>query len=609
MDWNKFKGKLRHWRVGLAMAAGVAAPVAVVSTLVLPQQAAQAAAVVQIVPEFLRMARQLLTLAPQVGLQRCIDIYYSAIALLRSLGDREPGDRDLFGIMINMLFPDGPNNRLQSADYDGRANGGYPIPGIPSKAIRNLPFVWQKVELPPEVATCADGSTYKFFVNFTPVSNNIQISMDSGGVCYDYESCEGNRAARKPDGTVEEPVHYLGKGSVLTGAQGPVTDSYMQAIDWGSFASSKFNLVGFGYITQPLTSRIGTIAEAKPFRTKQWNLIHLPYCTGDIYIGNKKNAVLTGPGGMVTARNFQGMNVMAAALGWIRNNLPRPAQLYATGQSAGAIALDILRPFVSQVVQPDRALYLLDGAMVTRSNLYEGGDKGHEQEWKSSKTVAKAIGVLTDFDPKDPSKNPGKKNVITTVANLVPGSTLLTDGSVHDQQVRSWRVRPQDRVLYTGTYEDKLNSNFMFSQYPGLVAEGYMLEGDPNLKMGRPAAMHSPYGMWLLENWSGEQRALQDRVEKSGQRQVGFFHINGRQLNEAHCLTLITYDNTRNTSTGSDVYYAMGNLRAGWKQNIPVTRMDDYKALSRGSLYDPLSPTTKLVKMLVGSELFLNIDP
>src|SRR5882672_772480 len=46
---------------------------------------------------------------------------------------------------------------------------------------------WVKVELPGKV--CGDGSQYKFFVNYSGKSNNLAISFEPGGACWDYESC------------------------------------------------------------------------------------------------------------------------------------------------------------------------------------------------------------------------------------------------------------------------------------------------------------------------------------------------------------------------------------------------------------------------------------
>jgi hypothetical protein len=48
---------------------------------------------------------------------------------------------------------------------------------------------WLKVEIPGTI--CGDGSQYKFFVNYSNVSNNLVVSFEPGGACWDYASCAG----------------------------------------------------------------------------------------------------------------------------------------------------------------------------------------------------------------------------------------------------------------------------------------------------------------------------------------------------------------------------------------------------------------------------------
>jgi hypothetical protein len=46
---------------------------------------------------------------------------------------------------------------------------------------------WLKFE--PEGAVCANGSQYKYFVNFSETSDNVVIFLEGGGACWDYEDC------------------------------------------------------------------------------------------------------------------------------------------------------------------------------------------------------------------------------------------------------------------------------------------------------------------------------------------------------------------------------------------------------------------------------------
>src|SRR5688500_5254605 len=59
---------------------------------------------------------------------------------------------------------------------------------------RTLPGLWQKIE-PPDTF-CGNGTQYKFFVNYSTSSNNVMITFEPGGACWDYASCAGDGGLR-----------------------------------------------------------------------------------------------------------------------------------------------------------------------------------------------------------------------------------------------------------------------------------------------------------------------------------------------------------------------------------------------------------------------------
>ncbi len=50
-------------------------------------------------------------------------------------------------------------------------------------------YPWVRVELPGTV--CSNGSQYRFWYYDSPTSNNMVISFEGGGACWDYPSCSG----------------------------------------------------------------------------------------------------------------------------------------------------------------------------------------------------------------------------------------------------------------------------------------------------------------------------------------------------------------------------------------------------------------------------------
>ena len=118
-------------------------------------------------------------------------------------------------------------------------------------------YNWQRVELPGTV--CSNGSQYRFWYYDSPSSNNLLISFEGGGACWDYATCSGQAG--------------------ILGASNP-------------------NGIPTDYITQfkakfvsPLIN--GADPGIPPFRSKTniatngFDMVYMPYCTGDVHIGNR----------------------------------------------------------------------------------------------------------------------------------------------------------------------------------------------------------------------------------------------------------------------------------------------------------------------------------
>ena len=68
-------------------------------------------------------------------------------------------------------------------------------------------YNWQRVELPGTV--CSNGSQYRFWYYDSPTSNNLLISFEGGGACWDYPTCSGQAGilgAANPNGI---PTDYI----------------------------------------------------------------------------------------------------------------------------------------------------------------------------------------------------------------------------------------------------------------------------------------------------------------------------------------------------------------------------------------------------------------
>ncbi|KAJ0393042.1 hypothetical protein P43SY_005119 [Pythium insidiosum] len=90
-----------------------------------------------------------------------------------------------------------------------------------------------------------------------------------------------------------------------------------------------------------------------------WNIVHIPYCTGDIHVGNRTlpstesgiEAVLNRP--MCLKQNqtmhLNGFNNADAAFKWALTNFPNPEHLVLGGASAGSLGAQLLGKYVGDL--------------------------------------------------------------------------------------------------------------------------------------------------------------------------------------------------------------------------------------------------------------------
>lgn len=162
-----------------------------------------------------------------------------------------------------------------------------PVP--PRDSVRT----WIAVE--PEGAVCGDGSQFRFFVNYSDKSNNLAVTFEPGGACWSWDSCSGNgglRGAANPNGLAEE-------------------------ID-----------IRWTFLPQHREEDFNPI--------RDWNWVFIPYCTGDLHIGNN---VITypnpDPSGEDLEFHHQGFPNTQKVIAWLDEQFPVIPKLLATGCSAG----------------------------------------------------------------------------------------------------------------------------------------------------------------------------------------------------------------------------------------------------------------------------------
>jgi hypothetical protein len=75
-----------------------------------------------------------------------------------------------------------------------------------------------------------------------------------------------------------------------------------------------------------------------------WNMVYVPYCTGDLHSGTVDNGAL--PDSPAVTQHFMGRPNLTAFLAWIKTQVPNSTQVLLTGSSAGGFAAALNGTFV-----------------------------------------------------------------------------------------------------------------------------------------------------------------------------------------------------------------------------------------------------------------------
>ncbi|MEM1326260.1 MAG: pectin acetylesterase-family hydrolase [Bacteroidota bacterium] len=182
---------------------------------------------------------------------------------------------------------------------------------------------WRLIPL-EERAYCSDSSDY-FIFSQKAASDHLLIHFSGGGACWNDETCS-------------RPLNLwtglkLGIGHELTGYYLP-TASKNTPIYIGGLLSHK---------------------EKNPLH--DWNKIYLPYCTGDLHLGNSERMYVDEKGDS-TQFYHNGSNNIAAALAWILKMHPNPKKILLTGDSAGGYAAMLYTAIIAKYY-PDAKIYQL----------------------------------------------------------------------------------------------------------------------------------------------------------------------------------------------------------------------------------------------------------
>lgn len=375
-------------------------------------------------------------------------------------------------------------------------------------------------------AVCGNGSPYKFFVNPSDTSQNVLIYIEAGGACWDYASCsgqEGIRGAANPNG---------------------IPDDYMDGFSVPALMSP-FVLRDHPWDALP---------------TKDWTIIFIPYCTGDVHTGNKVTTYYESPGGPSLEWHHNGHNNIMAVLDWMTNgtfsdHFDTIPKLMVTGCSAGGAGSIINYHFIRQTLGSRVGqAYLLDDsgpiypAADNNETIFDNGDHVYA-DYPHSLPLHRKIRDVWGIDE-------------TGILDSLPYPFDSTDfGSLNNMLAA---IYPNDRLAHT---QFSMDANYSSYSYERFYEESIGNAPEP-LDV-------------IHEYWQEDEaylRALYDDTSN-----LGYFIPYYRPFNESHCTCVLAFDDTDIAGTGMDMKDYINDLLNG----VPMSNMRYYEGYNWWDMQRP----------------------
>lgn len=212
---------------------------------------------------------------------------------------------------------------------------------------------------------CSYGTPYHYFVKRGSV-NKLLIYYQGGGACWDLATCVN-------------------------------IQTFDKDVDPSSWDNPNYLFTGFGDLNNPLN----------PF--KDWNIVFVPYCTGDIHFGDSS------PYYGLQEIKHKGWHNARTVEKWAREHFLAPDEIFITGSSAGAYGAFFNAP-AHHDVWPDSRISVLGDAgngVITSSFLQNefsnwnfeahlpppnpGNSRGDRRRWRPGTVLPGRCPLLSEY--------------------------------------------------------------------------------------------------------------------------------------------------------------------------------------------------------------------
>ncbi|KPK54750.1 MAG: hypothetical protein AMJ63_02200 [Myxococcales bacterium SG8_38_1] len=222
---------------------------------------------------------------------------------------------------------------------------------------------WLKFE--PEGAVCANGSQYKYFVNFSETSSNLVVFLEGGGACSSYASCASG-------GPFNTDCIKEGEGAECIRDDYPAVYLHLDELEPFSAATEPLGVINGDVPVELAYPPLSSSTEINPMG--DWNKVFIPYCTGDTYLGSRIETYVDpdgiGPDVEFHHMGHQNMLLVIEELNRMFQEVPK---MMVGGCSAGGVGSLNNYPFIRNGIEGvDRGYLLADSGPIVPRLLPNG---------------------------------------------------------------------------------------------------------------------------------------------------------------------------------------------------------------------------------------------
>jgi hypothetical protein len=262
--------------------------------------------------------------------------------------------------------------------------------------------------------------------------------------------------------------------------------------------------------TIPSTPFLSRFSLLGAVQTQSWNIVFVPYCTGDVHAGNAVGVYNDVDPSKPLTYMHRGKANSEGLAAWLKTNLPKPDQLLVSGFSAGGVGATANYALVRNALSPKKSALLADSGPLFPA--YRSGTSAQYPSLPLHNKIRGAWGL------------DGPNGLVTKLLTQYPGAGDVDNlGSLTTGLAK---IFPQDRLGYAVFQQDGIFSDFSYTKlYPEIAAA----TGDAKAQLLN-VKWRQDIGNWL------------DSMQPHAN--IGYLVPEVRSLMSSHCLTVITFANT-----------------------------------------------------------------